>query len=160
MENPTDDTITAYLDALKKEICITGNKLTSQLDPINVKSIFIGGGTPTILSEVQFENLIDTIKQQFSISEEIETTVEIHPEVMRGNGRSLLESYFHCNVNRLNMGIQSFNDNILLLTNRRHTAKEGVEVFKLAREIGFHNINIDLLYPLPDLTPEIWKKHE
>jgi oxygen-independent coproporphyrinogen-3 oxidase len=77
---------------------------------------------------------------------------------MRGESRSLLESYFEGNVNRLNIGIQSFDDTILSITNRRHTVKEGIEVFKLARETGFHNINIDLLYPLPDLTPKIWEK--
>ncbi len=158
LEKPTDGTITRYLDAIKKEIKISGNKIIDRLGRINIKSIFFGGGSPTVLSKAQFEGLIDTIKQQFTISEEIEITVEIHPELMRCNSRALLESYFANKVNRLNIGIQSFDDNILRTTNRRHTAKEGTEVFELAREIGFRNINIDLLYPLPDLTPKIWEE--
>lgn len=158
IENPSNKTVTAYLDALKKEIDITGTKITNQLGPINIKSIFIGGGSPTFLSKGQFKDLINTIKRQFTISEEIEITMEIQPEIIRGNGHSMLESYLYGNVNRLNIGIQSFDDTILQTTNRRHTVKEGIEVFKLAREIGFKNINIDLLYPLPDLTPEIWEE--
>ena len=158
IEKPTDETITKYLDAIKKEIKITGKKITDQLGRMNIKSIFFGGGSPTVLSKAQFEGLINTIKQQFNISEKIEITVEIHPEIMRCNSRSLLESYFSSKVNRLNIGVQSFDDNILRTTNRRHTAEEGIKTFELAREIGFHNINIDLLYPLPDLTPEIWEK--
>jgi oxygen-independent coproporphyrinogen III oxidase len=158
IEKPTNKTITQYLNAIKKEIEISGKKITGQLGRINIKSIFFGGGSPTVLSKAQFEDLINTIKQEFNISEEIEITAEIHPEIMRGNSRSLLESYFSCKVNRLNIGVQSFDDNILRATNRRHTAKEGTEVFELARKIGFRNINIDLLYPLPDLTPEIWEK--
>ena len=158
IEKPPHDTIIAYLDGLKKEIKITKNKITDHLGRMNIKSIFFGGGSPTELSKAQFEDLLDTIKRQFNISDEIEITLEIHPEIMRRNGRALLESYFANKINRLNIGVQSFDDNILWTTQRRHTAKEGIEVFKLAREIGFHNINIDLLYPLPDLTPEIWEK--
>jgi oxygen-independent coproporphyrinogen III oxidase len=158
IENPTNKVITTYLEAIKKEIDLTGKKITDQLGPINVKSIFFGGGSPTVLSVSQFENLITAIKRQFHILEDIEITVEIHPEIMRDNGRALLESYFKAKINRLNIGVQSFDDNILKITNRRHTAREGIEVFELARKIGFRNINIDLLYPLPDLTPEIWEK--
>jgi oxygen-independent coproporphyrinogen-3 oxidase len=158
IEQPTGETITDYTDALKKEIELTGKKITDQLGRGNVKSIFFGGGSPTVLSNVQFEDLIASIKQQFSVPDDIEITMEIHPEIMRCNNRSLLECYFANNVNRLNIGIQSFDDTILQSTNRRHLAQEGMEVFGSAREIGFHNINIDLLYPLPDLTPEIWEK--
>jgi oxygen-independent coproporphyrinogen III oxidase len=158
LENPSNETITRYLDALKKEIAITGTKITSQLGPLAIKSVFFGGGSPTFLSTVQFGDLITAIKRQFSISDKIEITVEIHPEIMKRNGRALLEYYFNNNINRLNIGVQSFDDNILRITNRRHTAKEGIEIFKQARAIGFKNINIDLLYPLPDLTPEIWER--
>ncbi len=157
-EKATSETITGYLNAIKKEIELTGKRIRDQLGSINIKSIFFGGGSPTVLSKAQFEGLITAIKQQFGISEEIEITVEIHPEIMRSKNRLLLESYFAGRVNRLNIGVQSFDDTILRTTNRRHTAKEGIEVFKLAREIGFNNINIDLLYPLPDLTPAIWER--
>jgi oxygen-independent coproporphyrinogen III oxidase len=157
-ENPSNKTITDYLNAIKKEIEIVGKKISDQLGRINIKSIFFGGGSPTVLSPAQFEDLIAAIKKQFTISEKIEITVEIHPEIMQCNGPALLERYFACKVNRLNLGVQSFDDSILHATNRRHTARQGINAFKLARDIGFRNINIDLLYPLPDLTPEIWEK--
>jgi oxygen-independent coproporphyrinogen-3 oxidase len=158
IDRPTNTTITHYLNAIKNEIRITANKLTEQLGRVHIKSIFFGGGSPTVLSKAHFEDLLDTIKQHFAVSEGIEITVEIHPEIMKSNGRSLLECYFSNSVNRLNIGMQSFDDTILRTTNRRHTAKEGTDLFNLARTIGFRNINIDLLYPLPDLTPEIWEE--
>jgi len=157
IENPIHETINNYLDALKKEIKIVKERITAQLGRIHVKSIFFGGGSPTVLSKYHFEDLIHTIRREFDISEQIEITMEIHPEIMRRNGSELLQSYFSNNVNRLNIGIQSFDDNILNVTNRRHTAEEGIKIFESAREVGFQNINIDLLYPLPDLTPEIWE---
>jgi oxygen-independent coproporphyrinogen-3 oxidase len=111
-----------------------------------------------IIPEDQFQDLLNSIRQKFEFSRNIEITVEIHPEIIRHNGLSLLESYYLNQVNRLNVGIQSFDDHILEMTNRRHTVKEAIEAFELARKIGFENINIDLLYPLPDLTPRIWEK--
>jgi oxygen-independent coproporphyrinogen-3 oxidase len=158
IENPATEIIAAYLEALKKEIKVTGKKIADRLGSVRIQSVFFGGGSPTALSNAQFEELISTIRQHFVIEDGIEITVEIHPEIMRGAGRSLVECYFKNGVNRLNVGIQSFDDTILGTTNRRHTAAEGIAAFKLAREIGFRNINIDLLYPLPDLTPEIWEK--
>jgi oxygen-independent coproporphyrinogen III oxidase len=158
IENPANEIIAAYLDALKKEIKITGKKIADHLGRVQILSVFFGGGSPTILSKAQFEDLISTIKQHFDIAEGIEITVEIHPEIMRSGGRPLLECYFANGVNRLNVGVQSFDDTLLRTANRRHTAAEGIAAFELAREIGFRNINLDLLYPLPDLTPEIWEK--
>jgi oxygen-independent coproporphyrinogen-3 oxidase len=158
INKPSHDIVDAYLNGLKKEIQLTKDKITSHIGRMNIKSIFFGGGSPTELSKAQFEDLLNTIKRQFTISDDIEITLEIHPEIMRRNGRALLESYFVNGINRLNIGVQSFDDSILAITQRRHTAKEGMDVFQLAREIGFRNINIDLLYPLPDLTPEIWEK--
>ncbi len=159
IEKPAKALIAEYLSALEDEIKIAGKKITDHVGRIRIKSIFFGGGSPTVLTKAQFEELINALRRQFDISDKIEITVEIHPEIMKCNGRSLLESYFACGINRLNIGVQCFNDDILKTTKRRHTAQEGIDVFDLARKIGFKNINIDLLYPLPDLTPEIWEKN-
>lgn len=158
IEKPTSQMIARYLDAIKKEIQIAKKIITDRIGPIEVKSIFFGGGSPTTLSAEQFEDVIHKIKQTFSVTEKVEITVEVHPEIINHNGRMLLECYFANKVNRLNIGIQSFDNHILKTTNRRHTAEEGIDTFRLARKVGFQNINIDLLYPLPDLTPEIWEK--
>jgi oxygen-independent coproporphyrinogen-3 oxidase len=157
VERPEASLVSRYISALKKEMKIIAENIGNELGDFKVKSIFFGGGSPTVLSEDQFQDLLQYIKRQFKILDDIEITVEIHPEIVRQNGRSLLECYSDSGVNRLNIGVQSFNDNILRITNRRHTAEEAIKVFNLAGEVGFENINIDLLYPLPDLTPEIWE---
>lgn len=157
VEKPEKILVAQYLIALKKELQIVSKKLKQELGHVKIKSIFFGGGSPTVLSVEQFQYLLYTIKQQFDISETTEVTVEIHPEILRQDGRALLESYFTSGVNRLNIGVQSFDNTLLRVTNRRHTAEEAINVFNLAHDIGFRNTNIDLLYPLPDLTPEIWE---
>ncbi len=158
IEKPGNGIIADYLAALKKEIEIVAHKISGGLGSVKIKSVFFGGGSPTVLTEDQFKDLIHFIKQNFQLSEKTEITVEVHPEIIRKNGRSLLQTYFKNNVNRLNIGVQSFDNHILKITNRRHTAKEAVETFELARSEGFNNVNIDLLYPLPDLTSATWAK--
>jgi oxygen-independent coproporphyrinogen-3 oxidase len=158
IEQPGPALINRYLKAIKKEIQIVAKKIQNQIGRVSVQSIFFGGGSPTVLSKNQFENLLDFIKEQFDISNETEITVEFHPEIIRNDGQELLETYYDNQVNRLNIGTQIFDDRILKITNRRHTAEEAMQTYDLARKIGFENINIDLLYPLPDLTPEIWEK--
>lgn len=158
IEKPQHDLINRYLSALKKEIAIVEAKTRNSSGPLIVKSIFFGGGSPTMLSVDHFEDLINTLKQKFQLADNIEITVEIHPEIARGKGAPILESYLSNSVNRLNIGVQSFNDGILKLTNRRHTSQDAVKTFHLARSAGFENINIDLLYPLPDLTPDVWEE--
>jgi coproporphyrinogen III oxidase-like Fe-S oxidoreductase len=158
IEKPSNELIKIYLAAIKKEIKLIANKIKNELHSVKIKSIFFGGGSPTVLTRYQFQDLLNLIKLEFDISSEIETTVEIHPEIIRNNGQALLECYFNNKVNRLNIGVQSFDNNILKITNRRHTAEEVIDIYSLARKIGFKNINIDLLYPLPDLTPGIWEK--
>jgi oxygen-independent coproporphyrinogen-3 oxidase len=157
MENENNEQINEYLIALKKEILMVKEKIEANLGAINVKSLFLGGGSPTLLNEAQFADLIEHIRNAFNLSNDYEFTVEVHPEIVRNNGKALLECYFSQGVNRLNIGIQSFDDHILEITNRRHTAEEAFEAFALARGTGFKNINIDLIYPLPDLSPEIWR---
>jgi oxygen-independent coproporphyrinogen III oxidase len=158
IEKPGQDLINRYLSAIQEEIRIIAGKIQKELGHVTIQSIFFGGGSPTILSKTQFQTLLDSIRGQFTISKDTEITVEIHPEIIRNNGEALLETYRDNQVNRLNIGSQIFDDHILKITNRRHTAEEILQTYELARRIGFDNINIDLLYPLPDLTPEIWEK--
>lgn len=157
IEKPGQELINRYLKAIKKEIQIVAGKIQNQLGRISIQSIFFGGGSPTVLSKKQFKNLLGFMKEQFDISKETEITVEIHPEIIRNNGQELIETYYDNQVTRLNIGTQIFDDHILKITNRRHTAAEAKQAYELARKIGFENINIDLLYSLPDLTPEIWE---
>ncbi len=118
-----------------------------------LQTIFIGGGTPSILSANTLAQLFADIHQNFSITPNAEITVECNPgtvdaeklNVMRENG-----------VNRLSFGLQAMQDETLQQLGRIHTVSEFLESYQLAREHGFKNINIDLIFALPDQEIEAW----
>ena len=113
-------------------------------------SVFIGGGTPTTLGERLIE-VIAAIKESFNLKEGYEFTVEANPGTV---DLSLLQKMKAAGVNRLSLGVQSFNDNELKALGRIHTANEAEEAFHMAREAGFDNINIDLMLSTPHQTME------
>ena len=137
----------AYLTALRTEIAL----YASETNPL--QTIFIGGGTPSILSTNALAQLFTDIHQHFQITPDAEITVECNPgtvdaeklRVMRDNG-----------VNRLSFGLQAMQDDTLKQLGRIHTVAEFLESYHLAREGGFENINIDLIFALPDQTMDAW----
>ncbi len=137
----------AYLTALRTEMAL----YASETDPL--QTIFIGGGTPSILSANALAQLFTDIQQHFQITPDAEITVECNPgtvddeklRVMKANG-----------VNRLSFGLQAMQDEILKQLGRIHTVTEFLESYHLARENGFENINIDLIFALPDQTMKAW----
>ena len=137
----------AYLAALRTEIAL----YASETDPL--QTIFIGGGTPSILSADALRQLFTDIYQHFRITPDAEITVECNPgtvddeklNVMRDNG-----------VNRLSFGLQAMQDETLKQLGRIHTVAEFLESYHLAREHRFENINIDLIFALPDQTMDAW----
>ena len=137
----------AYLAALRTEIAL----YASETDPL--QTIFIGGGTPSILSANALTQLFTDISQHFRITPDAEITVECNPgtvdpeklRVMRDNG-----------VNRLSFGLQAMQDETLKQLGRIHTVAEFLESYHLAREHRFENINIDLIFALPDQTMDAW----
>lgn len=142
------DTAT-YLAALYREIDFWGAR--SGVDEFG--SVFIGGGTPTILSPGELGELLAVLGDKFSIAADAEITMETNPNTVDlAKLRALLAS----GVNRLSIGIQSFNDQTLGLIGRTHTGAEGARAFRLAREAGFENLNLDLIYGLPGQTVEQW----
>ena len=160
---PTTSSIDRYLIYLKKEATLLSERVRRHHKKIRVHSMFFGGGSPTLMTNNQFSDLLNHLGQCFDIGGDCEATVEIHPEILRGvvshvQAKDLLENLRRNNINRLNIGVQSFDDRLLEISNRRHTREESIKVYELAREVGFPNINLDLLYPLPDLTPEIWEE--
>lgn len=108
-------------------------------------SVFIGGGTPTVLGEKLLE-VIKAIKESFNLSENCEFTVEANPGTVN---LSLLQKMRAAGVNRLSLGVQSFNDNELKALGRIHTANEAEDAFQMARKAGFDNINIDIMLSTP-----------
>ena len=137
----------AYLAALRTEIAL----YASETDPL--QTIFIGGGTPSILSADALRQLFTDIYQHFRITPDAEITIECNPgtvddeklSVMRDNG-----------VNRLSFGLQAMQDETLKQLGRIHTVAEFLESYHLAREHRFENINIDLIFALPDQTMDAW----
>ena len=137
----------AYLQALRTEMELYAR----ETEPL--QTIFIGGGTPSILSANALTQLFTDVHQHFQITPDAEITVECNPgtvdteklRVMRDNG-----------VNRLSFGLQAMRDETLKQLGRIHTVAEFLESYHLARENGFENINIDLIFALPDQTMETW----
>ena len=142
-----DNQISSYISALYQEITTYSKKLKKN----NIKTIYLGGGTPTILSGVQIYNILEFCKDKFAIDKNAEITIEANPGTLDGEKLKLL---IESGINRLSLGAQSFNNLFLKKLGRIHNAQDIIDSYSLAREIGFSNINIDIMFALPDQTTE------
>ncbi|MDZ5470927.1 radical SAM family heme chaperone HemW (plasmid) [Bacillus sp. 31A1R] len=134
-----------YLSSLEKEI-----SLTLQQYPTNqLKSIFVGGGTPTSLNENQLEKLCEIINKHLPFNSQAEFTFEANPGDLSKEKFQILHD---AGVNRLSFGVQTFNDDLLKRIGRTHRAKDVAQSIYKAKETGFKNISIDLIYSLPEQT--------
>ncbi len=141
-----------FIKALYKEIKIKDNFLQDK----NIDTIYFGGGTPTLLTINEIENILDEIYSNFSINSNPEITFEANPDDLN---KHYLQNLIKTPVNRLSIGIQSFFDDDLKLMNRRHNAGEAINAVKEAQNQGFTNISGDLIYGLPNMTGEKWQKN-
>lgn len=149
-----EDLIEEYIKWLKIEIEDVGktNKqdVKEQKDiPFLVKTIYIGGGTPSFLDSKYIVEIVQTIKEYFNVAEEAEITIEVNPGTVT---LEKLQDYFNCGINRLSIGLQSTYDILLKQIGRIHTYQEFLDTYHLAREVGFKNINVDLMLGLPNQT--------
>lgn len=138
------------LSAIKKEIQLRHNELENK----TLKSLYFGGGTPSVLSVDEIKSLIDEIQKYFSFDNNIEITLESNPDDLNKN---FLEELSQTEINRLSIGTQSFFDEDLKLMNRAHNASEAKSSIKRAQDFGLANISIDLIYGSPTSNFEIWK---
>lgn len=120
----------------------------------NIDTLYFGGGTPSLLNQADIEKLIDTVKRNLNLAHYAEITLETNPDDLSLQKLQELKS---AGINRLSIGIQSFYDEDLSLMNRSHTAEQAITAVKNAQRTGFQNISIDLIYGLPNLTPERWE---
>lgn len=142
-----------YLNALTKEIELRRN----YLDGEEIETIYIGGGTPSLLNIKQMNSLFTSIKEIHTILPDCEITIEANPDDL---SQSFLDQIKNDTpVNRLSIGIQSFLDDDLVYLNRRHNAAQSVLSLENAVKSGFKNINIDMIYGIPGLTPERWNEN-
>jgi oxygen-independent coproporphyrinogen-3 oxidase len=139
--------IPQYVEALVKEI-------RSWVCSGTVDTIYLGGGTPTILDVEQLGNILEACCRAFVVASDAEITIEANPGTISWPFLLQLRAL---GVNRLSLGVQSFDDRRLNELGRRHSATEAVETFRLARN-AFNNVNIDLLYALPGQTLEEWQQ--
>jgi len=136
-----------YIKALEKEI----KKRSGQKTPIS--TIYFGGGTPSLLSIKEVDLLINTIKDNFSILPGAEISFEINPGTV---DFKYLEKLKHIGINRLSIGVQSFSDDKLEFLKRIHTSDQAVKAVDYAKQAGFSNISLDLIYGLPFETQSMW----
>lgn len=115
--------------------------------------MYLGGGTPTSLFHNQLAKVIDSIRENFHIAPDAEFTVEANPNSLNDD---LSQLFIERGVNRLSMGVQSFSDRVLSILGRMHNAAEASDAFDRARQTGFKNISIDLMYGIPGQTMEDW----
>lgn len=116
-----------------------------------LKSIFFGGGTPSLFSAASIQRIIDTARDTLGFDPRIEITLEANPGTFE---QEKFADYYSAGVNRLSVGIQSFNDHHLKRLGRIHTSSHAQRAIKQAKAVGFESINIDLMHGLPEQTPE------
>lgn len=140
-----------YIDAMAIEC----ERLTREKQDQLLQTIFLGGGTPSVLSSTQLQRLFAFIKDYFRVAADAEISVELNPGTV---GEKKLEVLQGCGVNRLSVGVQSFIDDELQTIGRIHSASEATAAVQRIQDIGFPNVSIDLMYGLPKQTPASWQR--
>ena len=141
-----------FLDALKREAIARKDYLGGE----EVRTIYFGGGTPTVLEALEVLKVLEVLRENYKISAAAEVTLEANPDTV--SKESLLE-YKSLGINRLSIGIQSFFDDDLQYLSRKHDSKHALQVLDWAKEVGFQEVTIDLIYGIPTLTDEKWRKN-
>jgi len=147
---PYDESLAkAYIDALSKELIL-------KKEPANtLKTIYIGGGTPSLLPNECFTQLFRCLRDNFHLSSSPEITVEANPGTIN---QSKIDTLLFLGVNRLSIGIQSFNDKELKTLGRIHTSDDALRSIELIKHTGLDNFSIDLMYGIPGQTMDSWRK--
>lgn len=149
LSHPADEEEkSAYVQALLAEIKSYKGVMKEYL----VKTIFVGGGTPSSIREYDIKSIIEAINHTFEVDGD-EITIEVNPGTLT---KEKLSSYKHSGINRLSIGLQSTNNKELKVLGRIHTYETFLENYELARDLGFKNINIDLMSALPGQTLDSW----
>ena len=146
-----------YIPALKREIQERRDFFSPLYESDRIiKTLYIGGGTPSVLPPNTLQEAVTAIRETFRIKEEIEFTVEVNPDdITEDYAGSLREM----GVNRVSMGVQSFKDSHLKWMRRRHDSQTAVNAYRLLRKAGFDNISLDLIFGFPLMTIKDWEKN-
>ena len=152
LSGPSDEeTKDRYIEALLKEI-----RAAEHTEDSEIVSVFIGGGTPSALKAEAIASIMRTLQEKFFFCEDAEVTIEANPGTV---DPEKLTIYRNVGINRLSLGLQSTDAEELKLLGRIHSYEEFLKSYEWAREAGFSNINIDLMFAIPGQTGEAWRQH-
>lgn len=160
-----EDALEKYAIAVEKQILngsfiprevATSGANAFDLDKYSVDSIFFGGGTPSLLSTEYIHKILNAVDSTFSVEKNAEITIESNPGTLT---LEKLKGYKAEGNNRISLGIQSFNDDELLQIGRIHDTKTALKTVELCRKAGFENLNLDLIFALPNQSLEIWESN-
>ncbi|MDR3156431.1 MAG: radical SAM family heme chaperone HemW [Lactobacillales bacterium] len=140
-----------YIDLLLREIDLTVKKIPNT----GIKTIYIGGGTPTSLNVKQMEHLLKGVNSLLSLAERSEFTIEVNPGDLTQEKLLLMQEF---GVNRLSLGVQTLKDDLLRKIGRHHTVQDIFQTLDMLKREDFKNVSIDLIYALPDQTRQDWEK--
>ena len=134
-------------------ICVELELSKSYIDNEEITTVYFGGGTPSLLNENDVVALLDKIHSTYTLSDDVEITLEANPDDLT---KSKLIELKRAGINRLSIGIQSFFDEHLKFMNRAHNSVEAENCVKFAQDVGFNNLSIDLIFGYKGLTEEQW----
>lgn len=145
-----DQPVDAYIESIGKELA-----LWKQQGALNepLETVFLGGGTPTALTPEQLQRLLDLVHQYVPMAKDVEWSSEANPDELT---REKMEVLYKGGVNRLSMGVQTFDQDLLKRLGRTHANEDVLRAVETAREVGFRNISFDLMYGLPGQTMAQW----
>lgn len=148
----TKDNISSYIFSLKQEI----KNYSELLKNKNITSVFFGGGTPSLLNPNQISDVLSYLESNSNIAPTAEITLETNPGTV---DRKKLNDFKNAGINRISIGVQSFNDDDLKFLTRIHDRKTAIDTINAAAEAGFENINIDLIFSIPKQSKKIWERN-
>lgn len=149
-------TFSSYREKLISAICLELDLRKSELNGIPVETVYFGGGTPSLLTKDELSDILLAVRHAYQLIEEPEITFEVNPD---DASEEHLIAWRELGINRLSIGLQSFQESDLTWMNRSHTNQQGEQAVRLAQSLGFDNISIDLIYGLPELSNNQWLAH-
>ncbi len=146
-----EDLRDAWEQAAKRELQLWSERLAGR----ELSTVFLGGGTPSLLEGAAIQRILDTVRREYRLSADAEISLEANPESVEPER---LAAYREAGVNRISMGVQSLNSSELVFLDRLHSAERARAAFEQVRAAGFHNVNLDLIYGLPQQSFDTWRE--
>lgn len=151
--NRPDDVRAKYVRALEKEI--RSFRSHGAFPEFTVDAVYFGGGTPGILHGEQLVRLLDACRETFEFSPDAEVTLEFDPPTVTSEKVATVRE---AGFNRISLGVQAFDDELLALCNRSHDVATAERALRIVKDGGYRHVNLDLIFPLPDLTVDVWRR--